>query len=250
MSIQSKRRGNPVDYLSASSWPKIPSYDAIKARARRPLNFMVEYFKARQTGAIPFGLIRSIQRGLLTYHYRSVPMLKHPIDMALYTDLVWHLRPRTIIEIGSGRGGSAVWFSDLLKNYNIDGKVLSIDLVPPKIEVSGIEFYYGDAANLEDNMLDYGPHPWLVIEDSSHLAKDSLAVLYHFADQLHVGDYIVVEDGNVTDMGDAHRRGGGPLAAIHQFLKDDPRFAIDRSYCDRYGHNVTANPDGWLKRVK
>ena len=37
--------------------------------------------------------------------------------MAMYQMLLWELKPKTIIEIGSGTGGSAVWMADLMKSY-------------------------------------------------------------------------------------------------------------------------------------
>jgi cephalosporin hydroxylase len=40
------------------------------------------------------------------YTYRGVPMLKNPFDLALYLLLLWRLKPRTVIEIGSKSGGS------------------------------------------------------------------------------------------------------------------------------------------------
>src|SRR5690242_8113178 len=55
----------------------------------------------RWRSAIPFDLHFSFQEGTLSYTYRGIPCLKHPIELALYTDLLWNLKPRTIIEIGS-----------------------------------------------------------------------------------------------------------------------------------------------------
>jgi hypothetical protein len=59
--------------------------------------------------AISPALHISIIRGMMDYDYRDVPMQKHPMDMALYMRLIWQLKPRTIIEIGSLAGGSAAW---------------------------------------------------------------------------------------------------------------------------------------------
>ena len=68
-----------------------------------------------------------------------------------YTLLVWKTKPRTIIEIGSKAGGSALWFSDLQNIYGIDGRVFSIDILPPgdpPYQRPEIQFVYGDANNL------------------------------------------------------------------------------------------------------
>lgn len=42
-------------------------------------------------------------------------------------------------------------------------------------------------------------------------------------------------------------REGGPCRAISEFLRDHP-YEIDATYCDRYGHNVTGNPNGYLRK--
>jgi cephalosporin hydroxylase len=222
---------------------------------RRALNFVTELHHARQTGAIPLGLTRSIQRGVQSYTYRGLPMMKHPMDMALYAELIWREKPSMIIEIGSGSGASALWMADMLRSYEYEGYVFSIDIKPPEPEFkdSRIKFIYGEAANLEpcfSGRSISSVHPILVIEDSSHLSSDTLAVLNFFAPHMQAGEYIIVEDGNVSDIGNAQAREGGPLKAIHQFLEENPEFAVDRSYCDRYGYNATANPDGYIKRMR
>lgn len=208
----------------------------------------------RWSGDIPFDLHHTIQEGTIAYTYRDVPCLKHPMDFALYTHLVWEVKPRSIIEIGSKAGGSALWFSDMQRNYGIDGRILSIDIEPPKppYQRSEIEFVRGDANNLGESVseerLTALPRPWLVIEDASHHYAATLAVLRFFGPHMRRGEYLVVEDGNVSDMGDDQARAGGPLRAISQYLMEAPgRFEIDAAYCDRYGHNVTGNPNGYLR---
>src|SRR5262249_40350717 len=76
-------------------------------------------------------LLWSFQGGTLTYQYRNIPMLKHPVEIALYMRLIWETKPGTIIEIGTHSGGAAVWMSDLLTMFGIDGRIVSIDLEPP-----------------------------------------------------------------------------------------------------------------------
>ncbi len=56
-------------------------------------------------------------------HWRGVRMLKYPPTQAAYHDLLWELRPRTIIELGVYAGGSLIWFRDLAKLMGLDCKV-------------------------------------------------------------------------------------------------------------------------------
>jgi cephalosporin hydroxylase len=66
---------------------------------------------------------------------------------------------------------------------------------------------------------------------------------------LRSGEYIVIEDAVVSDLGGAHRFNGGPGLAISRFLAAHAEFEIDASLCDKYGHNFTGNPNGYLRRV-
>jgi cephalosporin hydroxylase len=206
--------------------------------------------------AIPYELLMTIQTGTMAYRYKGVPTLKNPFDLALYTMLLWSARPRTIIEIGSHSGGSALWFADQLTALAIDGHVFSADLT----RVGGVSdrrvtFLEGDARRPAElfaaDMVRGLPRPLLVIEDSDHAYATSKAVLDHFAPLMATGEYIVVEDGILSAMGVADDYGGGPARAIAEFL-DEPRterWEIDTTYCDYFGANVTWNVNGYLKRV-
>lgn len=240
--------------INAVKWPALKIAGLWR---RRGYEARLPYTGGRRwRSEIPFDLHHSIQTGTIGYTYRDVPCLKHPMDIALYTQLVWDVKPRTIIEIGSKAGGSALWFSDMQRTYGIEGQILSIDIVPPSppYQRPEIQFVYGDAndlgASISDETLASMPRPWLVIEDASHHYMATLAVLRFFGRRMRRGEYLVVEDGNVSDMGDDHAREGGPLRAISQYLLETPdRFEIDACYCDRYGHNVTGNPNGYLRCV-
>jgi cephalosporin hydroxylase len=198
----------------------------------------------------------SIMRGLMDYRYRDVPMQKHPVEVALYMRLIWELKPRTIIEIGSMLGGSAVWMADMLNNFGIEGRVISIDRTPPSPPYlpANANFLLGDqnnlAATLTSDLIEKLPRPWLIIEDASHHYAPTLAVLGFFDPLLRPGEYIVVEDANVTEIGVDARFHGGPARAIAEFLRDrGSDYEIDERYCDHYGRNVTGNPNGYLRRM-
>ena len=61
-------------------------------------------------------------------HWRGTPLLKSLFDVSLYMMMLWDLKPRTIIEIGSASGGSALWMADLMACYGLDCEVYSLDL--------------------------------------------------------------------------------------------------------------------------
>jgi len=188
--------------------------------------------------------------------YRSVPCYKSPFDLALYLQLLSSLRPRTIIEIGTKSGGSALFFADMLASHG-GGRVISIDKeAAPEFTDPRIEFLTGDALSLgntlSDSMLGALERPWLVVEDSAHLFETSMAVLEFFHSRLEPGDYIVVEDGIVSQLSDVRylQYENGPNRAVSAFMERHPgNYEIDTTLCDFFGRNVTYNPNGWLHRV-
>ena len=200
---------------------------------------------------IPYELLMKIQHGTMNTRYRGLPMLKNPFDLALYTMLLERVQPATLIEIGTNAGGSALWFADQRSGM----RVLSIDLEPPEsVSHPSVRFLRGDARRLGDvltpEVMRSLARPLLVVEDSSHFAGTTAAVLDFFDGWLHPGEYIVVEDGILTAMRAAEAYDGGPLRAIHEFLaRSGGRYEIDGTLCHYYGRNVTWNVDGYLRRI-
>jgi cephalosporin hydroxylase len=200
---------------------------------------------------IPYELLMKIQNGTMAYRHRGVPMLKNPFDLALYPLLLEQTQPATLIEIGTNAGGSALWFAEQRPGM----QVLSVDLqTPDGVSHPSVQFLRGDAHRLGEvlthDVMESLARPLLVIEDSSHYAETTAAVLDFFDAWLHPGEYIVIEDGILTAMRAGPEYGGGPLRAIHDFLaKTRGRYEIDRTYCDYFGRNVTWNVDGYLRRI-
>ena len=211
----------------------------------------------RMESDLPKPALRTIQEGTVAFTYRGVLCQKNPFDLALYGRLLFETGARSVIEVGSSAGGSALWFADTLRSYGRNPRIVSVDVNP----VSGvrdvdIEFIQGSALSLAevlpDDFLHDLPRPWIVVEDSAHTFDVTRAVLDFFEPWLEPGEYTVVEDGIVNDLeGDKYRAfENGPNRAIFSFLDDHPdRYEIDTRYCDYFGHNFTWNTNGWLRRV-
>jgi len=206
--------------------------------------------------AIPYDLLMSIQGGTMAWRYRGLPTFKNPFDLALYPLLLAEMRPRTLIEIGSHAGGSALWFADTATAHGFELAVHSVDLVSPTLAADPrVTFHAGDGRDLgatfSRDFLESLPKPWLVVEDADHQYQTTLAVLRFFDPWLARGDYVVVEDGILSDMRVADAYDGGPGRAVADFLTrhGHGRYEVDRRYCDYFGRNVTWNVDGWLRLV-
>ncbi|MEQ1687072.1 MAG: CmcI family methyltransferase [Sphingopyxis sp.] len=206
------------------------------------------------TTALPYPLLMDIQRGTMATHYRGIETYKNPFDLALYAMLLHQLRPRTVIEIGAHHGGSALWFADQLTALGVDAHVHALDVVAVEgVRDPRISFHMGSALSLGATftaaMLAALPRPWLLIEDADHQYATTLTVMRFFDPWLQAGDWMVIEDGILTAMGAADEHGGGPHAALTQFLGErGSSYRVARDYCDFYGHNVTWNVDGWLEK--
>lgn len=208
----------------------------------------------RRSSEVPISVLHQIQRGIFSgYHFDGTPCLKNPFDLALYTKLLSELRPKTVIEIGSAEGGSGKWFAAQLRGLGINGMVHSFDINPVKgLDSDNLKFGKADIFNLSDSdlpkILRSCERPLLVVEDGPHTFDGCLSSLEFFKDYLQEGEYYVVEDGNLMELGH-YEMENGPKRAIEEFLKSNSRFEIDYGYCDFYGRNVTWNHNGWLRVI-
>lgn len=208
----------------------------------------------RSSTTLPPWVLDGIQRGSFAYDYKGIPMLKNPFDLAIYPLLIWEEKPRTIIEIGSYLGASALWFADLQAAYGIDGEVYSLDIVPVDLPPAPrVTFMAGDAKEVatifSGEWLAARARPILVVDDASHRYGDVRRIIAHFGEHLRSGEYLVIEDGNVADLGIDFNYRGGPLRAIDEMLKGGAPFQVDRHYCDFFGRNATWNVNGYLCHV-
>lgn len=180
----------------------------------------------------------------------GVPTQKCPLDLWIYQELLYELRPDLIIETGTYSGGSAMYLAslcDLLGN----GRIVSVDIAPqdplpehPRIEFvtssstdpAIVERLRGEAAASSTVM---------VLLDSDHSyahVRDELAA-YH--SMVTPGSYLIVEDSNVNGNPVLPDFGPGPMEAIDEFLPAHPEFEVDE-HCERF--MVTFNPRGFLRR--
>jgi cephalosporin hydroxylase len=193
------------------------------------------------------------ERKLTVTSYFGVQVLKNPLDMWVYQEMIFDQKPAVLVEIGNWQGGSALafahWF-DLLGK----GRVICVDvdhsLIQPVVwEHPRISFVTGDAAavlpQVAASLVGEERNNVMVIEDSSHEMAQTLGVLRAYAPLTPIGRHFVVEDGicrHGIDMGPTP----GPMEACEAFVAEDPRFEIDRSLENWL---LTWNPKGFLRRV-
>lgn len=196
--------------------------------------------------AISKEMFEAIELATHRYTYRGHAMIKNPFDMALYTRLLWNLKPATVFEIGSYNGASALWMADMLATYGVDAHIHSLDIVKVSaIEHPRITFYEGSGRALADvfptDMIAACPRPLLIIDDADHTYETSRAVLDYFHPHTRVGEYIIIEDSLSAP---------GPRDALTEFLPAHAgEWVVDSDYCDFFGYNATWCLNGFLRRT-
>ena len=219
--------------------------------ARQP---RIPHWLDRTRSSLPRRVLGPIQRATFRYEYRGMKCVKNPFDLALYALLIGRVQPRTIVEVGSGKGGSALWFADQMRAYGLPPNVVSVD-IQPVVDVAeeGVRFLAGDIHNLPASdlpaILAVCPRPLMIIEDGPHTFESCLESLQFFDGHLRSGEFIVVEDGILRDLG-LKSLDNGPNRAIAEFMDANAdKYVVDRTYCDFFGHNATWNTNGYLRRL-
>lgn len=199
----------------------------------------------------------------LIYHHREivfdkvswmgVRILKNPMDLWIYQEILYKIKPDIIVEIGSANGGSTMYLAHLCDIMN-KGKIISIDMNRDNyiaaheriINFTGDSLLPDIIKEVEKICLN---KTVLVIHDADHSEQSVYDNLLKYSHLVSLGSYFIVEDGLLDLFSSMEGIGGysGPLNATIKFLKEEKNFIIDED-CERY--LITYNPKGFLKRIR
>jgi cephalosporin hydroxylase len=191
-----------------------------------------------------------------TNNFASVSWLGHPIwqnilDLWTIQETIAQVRPALLIECGTFRGGSALFYAHLFDLMQ-SGQVVTVDvqrghnLAHPRItwligsstSVEILEIVRGRAAACGG--------PVMVILDSDHSAAHVRRELECYAPLVTPGSYVLVQDGVIDTLPIFRSSRPGPLPAIEDFLRSTDAFELDAERCERFW--ITHHPRGWLRR--
>ncbi len=192
--------------------------------------------------------VYSIYLGHHKVTYCGVEAIRCPFDYLIYQMIISEIKPDLVIEIGTNKGGGALYIADLMNNLG-HGAVHTIDIIDahdPLIDKHPRITTFLNGWQQYDLYEAKNASKVLVIEDSSHHYDNTMAVLQKFAEVVTPGSYLIVEDGIVNELGMTKKYDGGPLRAINEFLRNHPEFIVDKNWSNLFGHNATFNVKGYL----
>ena len=181
----------------------------------------------------------------------GVPVEKCPMDLVTYQEILYESRPDLLVEAGTFKGGSALFFASVMDLLN-HGRVITIDITdrgrPPHPRITYLRGFSTspDIVATVKNAITPSERVMVVL-DSDHSAENVRKELRTYGPLVTVGAYLVVEDTNINGHPVLTGYGPGPAEALEDFLKTDSGFVRDPS---RERFLLTFNPGGFLKKTR
>jgi cephalosporin hydroxylase len=190
--------------------------------------------------------------------FHNVPIEKNPLDLWMMQQLIYEIQPEFIVETGTWRGGSALYWAHTLNGMGLENsRVITVDVGDFKATASGhplwkkyVTYFKGSSTDpaIVSQIADLvRGHKTLVTLDSDHSMQHVYNEMKAYAPLVTPGSYLVVEDTHIDGVPTQPQAGAGPMAAVSRFLKEGGSrdFEPDPS---REAFIMTFNPGGWLRR--
>jgi cephalosporin hydroxylase len=204
-----------------------------------------------------------------SYHFTwlGIPIIQFPQDIVALQEVIWKVKPDLIIETGIARGGSLIFSASMLELLGGDGLVLGIDIdirEHNRLEIEAhpmskrIQMIQG--SSVSEDVLKQVRHiakekkRVIVILDSNHTHDHVSQELEKYHSFVTIDSYLLVFDTIIEDMPSSFSNGkpwdvgDNPKTAVHDFLKKNRDFEIEKSFQNKL--LITVAPDGYLRRVR
>jgi len=230
------------------------------------LSALVTLFVMERVVRPPSGGERTVTEFFRLYHGRGiqrqtswngVQTQQTPTDMWMVQEIISELEPDFLIETGTLRGGSALYYATVLQGLDSAAKIITVDIqdqIGRALEFpvfrSRVIPIVGDSVGpdtiqrIADLVRD---RPALVLLDSDHRREHVLKELRLYSRFVPVGGYMIVFDTDLNGHPVTPEFGPGPMEAVEEFLQTDDRFVSDSS---REKFLLTMCAKGYLKRIK
>jgi cephalosporin hydroxylase len=191
-------------------------------------------------------------------HFHGIKIVKNPLDLWMMQQIIYDVQPDFIIETGAGRGGSSLYWAQVLNGMGLTrSRVLTVDLEDNTAAARNdplwdryVTFFLGNST--DPNIVDEIAHltqggKVIVCLDSDNSMEHVLEELRLYSPLVSSGSYVVVEDTHYDAVPTRPDLGPGPAAAVRAFLSEGGGERFERDLF-RESLILTSNPGGWLRR--
>ncbi len=186
--------------------------------------------------------------------FLGVKTLQNPTDAWVTQEIIQEVKPDFIVEAGTYKGGSALFWAMVLEEVNPAGRVITIDIKDNVTDAKDralwkerIDFLVGSSTDptiVDEVRRRVHGGRVLVILDSLHTPDHVYKELQLYAPLVNVGSYVIVQDTGLGTNRLAYRLAAG---GVRRFLQEGAGFEVDES---RERFMITNNPRGYLRRVR
>ena len=183
--------------------------------------------------------------------WQGIQILKCPLDLWIYQEIIFRTKPDLIIETGTYKGGAAHFLASMC-DLNGLGEVVTVDIEEYPDRPAHPRTTYLQGSSIDAKSLGFiqeraaGKQSVLVILDSDHSMAHVRLEIELYAPLVTPGNYLIVEDTNINGNPVLPESGPGPKEAIDDFMQLHSEFIVDRSMEKLL---MTFNPGGYLKRI-
>jgi cephalosporin hydroxylase len=190
--------------------------------------------------------------------FENVPIEKSPLDLWMMQQIIYETRPDFIIETGTFKGGSALYWAYTLNGMGLENsRVFTSDIQDLTATAATnplwkkyVNFFKASSTAPEvvaEISKRAQGHKVLITLDSDHSEAHVSEEIKAYAPMVSRGSYLVVEDTHMDGVPTAPGFGPGPMAAVQKFLKAGGSKDFEQDSA-REAFIMTFNPGGWLKR--
>ena len=191
--------------------------------------------------------------------FHNVRIIKNPLDLWMLQQIAFEVRPDFVIETGTWKGGSAIYWAHTLNGMGLENaRVLTVDIQDFTKEGAAshplwkryVEFFHGSSTDpkIVSRIAEMVKNKRVIVNlDSDHSMQHVLKELRLYAPLVSPGSYIAVEDTHLDGIPTHPEQGPGPMAAVRQFLAEGGSKDFEQDFL-REAMVMTSYPGGWLKR--
>jgi cephalosporin hydroxylase len=204
--------------------------------------------------------------------WMGVPIWQLPEDLIRLQQIIFEIKPKWIIETGTKFGGSAIFFSSILKLIDqVNGGVITVDIQSSHESNETFKTHphadlikqpiIGDAATQEvidqiSLVMRDNEGCTMVFLDDNHNAEHVLKEMLMYEKLVTPGSYLIVADTVFEDLAGTpvgaptdkypNVKQSNPRIAVNQFLEKRDEFTRDLRFMNKGPSNFT---DGFLYRT-